>query len=198
MPTSCAKATGDRAHAIERGRAQVIKRGDGGEHVINQLGAGDSFGEMALFDRVSRSATVRAVGAVRTLVLPLAGIVAQAEARPTLVPVLVDIGALVAERLRQSSARGGGVRPRTGGGAHAFGDGPLHAAADAGLRSYTWLLGTAVQVKEALGRSEFITVPFIVACCAILFVFVRVSGYPARFFGLTLQGAAATCARPCC
>jgi CRP-like cAMP-binding protein len=175
---------------IERGRAQVIKRGDGGEHVINQLGAGDSFGEMALFDRVPRSATVRAVGAVRTLVLPLAGIVAQAEARPTLVPVLVDIGALVAERLRQSSAHAVAASDR------ALDEertrsvmGRFTLLLMLAYTLYTWLLGTAVQVKEALGRSEFITVPFIVVCCAILFVFVRVSGYPARFFGLTLQGA---------
>ena len=53
---------------IERGAARVLKRGaSGGEHTINRLGAGDSIGEMALFDRVPRSATVRAAGPVRTL-----------------------------------------------------------------------------------------------------------------------------------
>ncbi|MFN0183632.1 MAG: cyclic nucleotide-binding domain-containing protein, partial [Aquabacterium sp.] len=86
---------------IEHGTASVLKRGAGGElHAINQVAAGDSIGEMALFDRVPRSASVRAMGPVRCLMLPLDHIVHQAEVRPTLVPVLVDIGALVSERLR--------------------------------------------------------------------------------------------------
>ena len=176
---------------IVSGEARVSKRGASGEeHMLNRLGAGDSIGEMALFDRVPRSATVRAVGPVRTLVLPLQAIVAMAEARPSVVPVLVDIGALVAERLRTASDNAVAAADR--------------ALAEERTRSvmgrftlllimaytlYTWVLGTAAQMKVALGRSEFITVPAIAVCVAILFVFVRVSGYPARFFGLTLQDA---------
>jgi CRP-like cAMP-binding protein/membrane protease YdiL (CAAX protease family) len=176
---------------IDRGQARVLKRGAAGdEHDLNRLGPGDSIGEMALFDRVPRSATVRAEGPVRTLVLPLSHILQQAEVRPTLVPVLVDIGALVAERLR-------------GAGVHAA------AAADRALAEermravmgrftlllmlaytlYTWVLGTAVEVKQTFGHSEFITVPAIIVCCAILFVFMRVSGYPPRFFGITTENA---------
>ncbi|WP_298826925.1 cyclic nucleotide-binding domain-containing protein [uncultured Piscinibacter sp.] len=185
---------GDPAHdlmLIESGEALVLKRGDSGqEHTINRLVAGDSFGEMALFDRVPRSATVRAAGPVRTLVLPLQAIVALAEARPTLVPVLVDIGALVAERLRASSNSAVAAADR--------------ALAEERMRAvmgrftlllimaytlYTWVLGTAAQMKVALGHSEFITVPAIIVCVAILIAFVRVSGYPASFFGLTWQNA---------
>lgn len=185
---------GDPAHElliVQSGRAVVLKRGDGGaEHGINQVGPGESIGEMALFDRVPRSATVRAQGPVRTLVLPLDDIVHLAASRPSMVPVLVDIGALVATRLRLASANAASTAER--------------ALAEERTRAvmgrftlllmlaytlYTWLLGTAVQVKTLLGRSEFVTVPFIVICCAILAVFVRVSGYPARFFGLSLQHA---------
>lgn len=185
---------GDAPHAlliVARGRARVLKRGAaGGEHLINQLGEGDSIGEMALFDRVPRSATVRAEGPVRTLQLPLEGMVELAAARPGLVPVLVDIGALVAERLRLAGDRAAAIADR------ALDEertrsvmGRFTLLLMLAYTLYTWLLGTAVQVKTLLGRSEFVTVPFIVICCTILFVFVRVSGYPARFFGLTLQDA---------
>ncbi len=176
---------------IASGQAQVLKLGAAGEqHEINRLGVGDTFGEMALFDRVPRSATVRAIDSVRTLVLPVADIVGQAELRPSLVPLLVDIAALVAERLRLSSATAVAAAER--------------ALAEERTRAvmgrftlllifayslYTWVLGTAMQAKAALGRSEFITVPAVVICVAILFVFVRVSGYPASFFGVTTKNA---------
>lgn len=176
---------------IERGQAQVFKRGaSGGQHLLNRLGPGDSIGEMALFDRVPRSASVRADGPVRTLVLPLAHIVQLAEARPSLVPVLVDIGALVAERLRLASANAAASADRM------LAEERMRAVLGRftlllmlAYTLYTWVLGTAIQVKQSLGRSEFVTVPAIVLCCVILFVFVRVSRYPPRFFGLSTENA---------
>jgi CRP/FNR family cyclic AMP-dependent transcriptional regulator len=107
------------------------------------------------------------------------------------VPVLVDIAAPVAERLRLSSANAVAAaeraleeeRTRAVMGRFTL---PLIFA----YSLYTWVLGAATQMKEALGRSEFITVPAIIICVAILFVFVRVSGYPASFFGVTTKNAA--------
>jgi CRP/FNR family transcriptional regulator, cyclic AMP receptor protein len=176
---------------IVTGEAEVRKRGEtGADHPVNALRAGDVIGEMALFDRVPRSATVRAVGPVRALVLPLAGIVALAESRATMVPVLVDMGALVSERLRLSTSTAVAATERT------LAEERTRAVMGRftlllmlAYTIYTWVLGTAVQLKAALGRSEFITVPAIVVCVLIMAVFVRVSGYPARFFGLTLRNA---------
>lgn len=176
---------------VERGQARVLVRAEGGlQHEVNRLAEGDSIGEMALFDRVPRSASVVADGPVRVLALPLDDIVQLATSRPSLVPVLVDIGALVAERLRNASANAAAQAERMLAEEHTrVVMGRFTLLLMLAYTVYTWLLGTAVQVKHLFGRSEFVTVPFIVLCCAILGVFVRVSGYPARFFGLTLQDA---------
>ena len=176
---------------LDRGHARVLVRSvGGGEHEVNRVGPGDSIGEMALFDRVPRSATVRAEGPLRALVLPLAGVVSLAEARPSLVPVLVDAGALVAERLRVASASAAASAERRLAEEHTRAVmGRFTLLLILAYTLYTWLLGTAVQVKHLLGRSEFITVPFILLCCSVLAVFVRVSGYPARFFGITTENA---------
>src|SRR5689334_16560451 len=54
--------------AVTSGRARVVKRGDHGEEVpLGTLAAGDSFGELALLERTSRTATVRASSAVEVL-----------------------------------------------------------------------------------------------------------------------------------
>jgi hypothetical protein len=176
---------------MEHGQAQVLKRGvNGDEHLLNRLGPGESIGEMALFDLVPRSATVRAEGPVRCLAIQLSDIVHLAESRPSLVPVLMDIGALVAERLRVSSAKAAAAADRM------LAEEQTRAVMGRftlllmlAYTLYTWVLGTAMKVKETFGHSEFITVPAIFVCCAILFAFMRVSRYPARFFGLTTENA---------
>ena len=132
----------------------------------------------------------RALGPVRCLVLPLADIVTLAEARSTMVPVLVDMGALVSERLRLSSATAVTAAERTLAEERTrLVMGRFTLLLMLAYTVYTWVLGTAVQMKALLGRSEFITVPAILVCVLILAVFVRVSGYPARFFGLTWKNA---------
>jgi CRP/FNR family cyclic AMP-dependent transcriptional regulator len=61
--------TGNCMYVIQQGQAEVLlKKGDKLVSVA-VLGEGDFFGEMALFDKEVRSATVRAKGPVRALTL---------------------------------------------------------------------------------------------------------------------------------
>jgi ATP-binding cassette subfamily B protein len=58
----------DALYVLLSGRARVVKRGDSGEEVpLNVLRAGDAFGEMALLERTTRMATVRASSDVEAL-----------------------------------------------------------------------------------------------------------------------------------
>ena len=55
---------GDEADAffvLERGRVQVLREHEGRDFVLNELGPGDCFGEMALIECCTRSASVRAL-----------------------------------------------------------------------------------------------------------------------------------------
>jgi CRP-like cAMP-binding protein len=60
---------GDCMYVIQAGEVEVVR--DDGQAAVRLavLGEGDVFGEMALFDREARSATVRAHGEARVLTL---------------------------------------------------------------------------------------------------------------------------------
>lgn len=58
---------GDRMYVIQSGKVAVTRRMNDREVYIAELGKEEVFGEMALFDRDVRSATIRAVGPVRVL-----------------------------------------------------------------------------------------------------------------------------------
>lgn len=58
---------GDCMYVIQSGRVEVVTHAGGVEHGIAVLEGGDFFGEMALFDKEVRSATVRALGEARVL-----------------------------------------------------------------------------------------------------------------------------------
>ena len=60
---------GDCMYVIQAGKALVLRQERGTEAVIGELGTGDVFGEMAIFDRQPRSATVKAKGQARILTL---------------------------------------------------------------------------------------------------------------------------------
>ena len=64
---------GDRMFMIEAGRAEVLHDENGLEAVVGELVAGDLFGEMSIFERQPRSATVRAKGPARVLTLDKRG-----------------------------------------------------------------------------------------------------------------------------
>lgn len=61
-------STGDSMYVIQGGRVEVLQHSDSGEEQhLAFLDRGDFFGEMAVFEKETRSATVRAAGEARIL-----------------------------------------------------------------------------------------------------------------------------------
>ncbi len=54
-------------YVIQSGKVKISKMTPAGEITLNVIGNGDIFGEMALFDKLPRSATATAVGDARIL-----------------------------------------------------------------------------------------------------------------------------------
>jgi flavin-dependent dehydrogenase len=59
--------TGECMYIIQSGQVEVIRESDGKDVKLAELGKGEFFGEMALFEKGVRSATVRPLGEVRVL-----------------------------------------------------------------------------------------------------------------------------------
>lgn len=79
---------------IESGKVEVVQDADGSKpHVLNTLGPGDFFGEMALFEGFPRNATVRAVEDTECLAIPRWDFTAEMKTHPeramAMIPVLV-------------------------------------------------------------------------------------------------------------
>jgi CRP-like cAMP-binding protein len=60
--------TGESMYVVQSGRVEVVQETEGGERQhLAFLEAGNFFGEMSVFEREVRSATVRAVGEARVM-----------------------------------------------------------------------------------------------------------------------------------
>jgi CRP-like cAMP-binding protein len=65
---------GEEMYIIQAGKVRVSKRFAGKTHVISVLEKGDFFGEMAIVNRIKRTATVTAIDAVELLVFDREGL----------------------------------------------------------------------------------------------------------------------------
>jgi CRP-like cAMP-binding protein len=64
---------GDCMYVIQEGQVEVLVEKDGAEVRLAVQGEGDFFGEMAIFEREVRMATVRAIGQTRVLTVDKKG-----------------------------------------------------------------------------------------------------------------------------
>jgi len=58
---------GEGMYVVQSGKVRIAKQTSSGEVVLNTLGNGDILGEMAIFDKLPRSATASALGEARVL-----------------------------------------------------------------------------------------------------------------------------------
>ncbi|KPK59993.1 MAG: hypothetical protein AMJ59_08375 [Gammaproteobacteria bacterium SG8_31] len=61
--------TGNCMYVVQDGTVEAIAESNGEEVVLRTLGKNDFFGEMALFEKDVRTATIRAVGPARVLTI---------------------------------------------------------------------------------------------------------------------------------
>ena len=95
--------TGNGLYVINSGKVEVVKAlGTEQEQIVNNLGPGDVFGEMALLGEWPRTASVRALEKVECLGIDRWVYLAQLERQPQVGIRLLHI---LAQKLRDSDAR---------------------------------------------------------------------------------------------
>ena len=82
---------GEHIFIIQQGTVEVVRTFDGIEYQIALLGEGEFFGEMAIFERSTRAATVRALGDARVLTLERADFLRRLKEDPSLAFHLVEV-----------------------------------------------------------------------------------------------------------
>jgi len=75
---------GDCMYVVQEGQVVVMLEQDGLETMLGLLGPGDFFGEMCVFEKQPRSATVRALTPARVLTVDKKGLLRQITVDPTL------------------------------------------------------------------------------------------------------------------
>ena len=94
---------GDCMYVVQEGQLEVVTARPGrGESRLRVLGQGDIFGEMAIFERQVRSATVRALGTARVLTVDKKTFLRRVQEDPTLAFNLVR---MMSQRIRELSDR---------------------------------------------------------------------------------------------
>ncbi len=82
--------TGDSMYVVQEGKVEVLVEEDGREVRLRVLGEGEFLGEMALFEREVRSATVRALGRARLLTIDKKSLLRRIHEDPSLAFRIVE------------------------------------------------------------------------------------------------------------
>ena len=92
---------GDCMFVIQEGQVEIILEKDGKEVKLATRATGDFFGEMALFEKEARMATVRAVGQARVLTVDKKNFMRRIHEDPSLAYKMVQT---MSRRIRELSA----------------------------------------------------------------------------------------------
>ena len=103
--------TGDCMFAIQSGRLEVLKQDGKGEVRVALLEQGDIFGEMAIFEREVRSATVRALDEARVLTVDKKTFLRRIQEDPS---IALNLVRMMSQRIRRLSSEVAQMRTERG------------------------------------------------------------------------------------
>ena len=93
---------GDCLYIIQQGKVEVISENAGNEVKLTELGPGEFFGEMGLFEKDVRSCTIRAVGQSRVMTIDKQNFYQTIQKDPSLAFRLLE---MMSRRIRQTNQR---------------------------------------------------------------------------------------------
>lgn len=93
---------GDCLYIIQKGKVEVISESAGKEVKLTELGPGEFFGEMGLFEKDVRSCTIRAVGQSRVMTIDKQNFYQTIQKDPSLAFRLLE---MTSRRIRQTNQR---------------------------------------------------------------------------------------------
>ncbi len=93
---------GDCLYVVQQGRVEVIKESEKGEVKLTELGPGEFFGEMGLFEKDVRSCSVRAVGDTSVITIDKKNFYQTIQKDPSLAFRLLE---MMSHRLRQTNQK---------------------------------------------------------------------------------------------
>lgn len=92
--------SGDRMYVIQEGKVEVVQEKNGKESILAVRKQGEFFGEMALFEKEVRMATVRALGRARVLSVDRKNLMRRIHQDPSLAYQIIQT---MSRRVRQLS-----------------------------------------------------------------------------------------------
>ncbi len=98
---------GEVMYVIQSGKVRITKHSPDGELALAVLKGGEMFGEMAVFDKLPRSATARAIGEARVLAIDKKKLFRSISHDPTLVFKLLETMSARIRKLDSSLAAEG-------------------------------------------------------------------------------------------
>lgn len=94
--------TGDAMFVIQEGQAEILVEQNGTTSRVNVVGEGEIIGEMAIFEKEVRSATVRALSEMRVLTVDKKNFLRRISEDPS---IAFNVVQMMSRRIRQLSAR---------------------------------------------------------------------------------------------
>jgi len=101
---------GNCMYVVQAGKLEVIREEHDGQVRVNVMNAGDMFGEMSIFEREVRSATVRALGEARVLTVDKKTFLRRIEEDP---PLAFNLVRIMSRRVRLLSEELASMKAKT-------------------------------------------------------------------------------------
>ncbi|MDX8393807.1 MAG: cyclic nucleotide-binding domain-containing protein [Mariprofundales bacterium] len=184
---------GDSFSILIHGSAEVFKcDADGAEHVIANLSSGTSIGEVALLDKRSRSASVRATSDCHLLHIPFFKLALLASEENMEIPIVAKIKLNLAEevghKLRYTDETTvNSLREQLELARNRVASAAILSTLIIGICVYVFTLQIVAELSRSVAATTFITVLIILILVFVFHRSIRHGGYPISDYGVNIK-----------